>query len=270
MDNPSPFLPHLPADRLAQRYNAAKGNELDSGKMLSPESSSALAANAFGFFLAEPERLPPLPGMEDMGWPSQSVLPEVCVRFPWAGGLHPWLDMLIETPTHLIGIESKRFEPFRSMGQGTFSDAFRRDVWGAGMAGFQAVRDAIIGAGSATTGGIATTGNDAAAFDGIDAAQLVKHALGLYTQAGRRNPTKKAVLCYVYADPETWPDGRAIDHRRRALHARAISNFAAAVQRCDVQFMALTYPALLASWLATADPALREHASAVRAAFDIT
>lgn len=66
MGHPSPFLPHLPADRLAQRYNAAKGNELDSGKKHSPESSSALAANAFGFFLDAPELLPPLPGMEDM------------------------------------------------------------------------------------------------------------------------------------------------------------------------------------------------------------
>jgi hypothetical protein len=78
MNRPSPFLPRLPLDRLAQRYNAAKGNELASGKMRSPELSSALAANAFGFFLEAPERLPPLPGTEDMGWPSQSVRPEVC------------------------------------------------------------------------------------------------------------------------------------------------------------------------------------------------
>lgn len=202
MDHPSPFLPHLPADRLAQRYNAAKGNELDSGKMHSPESSSALAANAFGFFLDAPERLPPLPGVKDMGGSSQSVLPEVCVRFPWAGGLHPWLDVLIETPTHLIGIESKRFEPYRALGHGRFSDAFGRDVWGVRMAGYQAVRDAITSAGTAMTGGTATKSSAATAFDGIDAAQLVKHALGLYTQAGRRTPPKKAVLCYLYADPE--------------------------------------------------------------------
>lgn len=158
------------------------------------------------------------------------MLPEVCVRFPWAGGLHPWLDVLIETPTHLIGIESKRFEPYRSLGLGTLSDAFQRDVRGMRMAGFQAVRDAIIGAGSAMTGGVATKGGAATTFEGIDAAQLVKHALGLYTQAGRRTPPKKAVLCYLHADPEKWPDGRLIDTVRRALHARAIDNFAAAVQ----------------------------------------
>lgn len=245
MNHPSPFLPHLPADRLAQRYKAAKGNELDSGKMLSPESSSALAANAFGFFLDAPARLPPLPGTEDMGWPSQSVLPEVCMRFPWAGGLHPWLDVLIETSTHIIGIESKRFEPYRSLRQGTFSNAFQRDVWGMNMAGFQSVRDSIAGPATALTGGIGTKSSAAAAFDGIDAAQLVKHALGLHTQAGRHSPPKKAVLCYLYADPAKWSDGRAISPDRRALHARAVDNFAVAVKGCDVQFMALTYSTLL-------------------------
>lgn len=269
MDHPSPFLPHLPVERLAQRYNAAKGNELDSGKMRSPESSSALAANAFGFFLDAPERLPPLPGMEGVGWPSQSVLPEVCVRFPWAGGLHPWLDVLIETPTHLIGIESKRFEPYRSLGHGTFSEAFQRDVWGVRMTGFQEVRDAISNAGSAMTDGNPTVGSAATAFDGIDAAQLVKHALGLYTQARRRTPPKRAVLCYLYANPEKWPDGRAVDPGRRVLHTRAIANFAVAVQRCDVQFVALTYTALLRSWLASADPGLQGHANAIQVTFDI-
>jgi hypothetical protein len=136
------------------------------------------------------------------------------------------------------------------------------------MAGFQAVRDAITGAATAMTGEIATKGSAATAFDGIDAVQLVKHALGLYTQAGRRTPPKKAVLCYLYADPANWPDGRAIDPDRRALHARAIDSFAAAVQRCDVQFKVLTYPALLTAWLASTDSGLRDHANAVRAAFD--
>jgi len=63
----SPFLPHLRSDLLKSAYRKAAGNELASGKMLSPESSSALAGNAFGLFLDRPELLPPLPGTEAWG-----------------------------------------------------------------------------------------------------------------------------------------------------------------------------------------------------------
>ena len=40
----------------------APGGELASGKFDSPESSAALVANAFGWFLQQPRKLPPLPG----------------------------------------------------------------------------------------------------------------------------------------------------------------------------------------------------------------
>jgi hypothetical protein len=40
---------------------------------------------------------------------------EYCARFPWSGGRHPWLDALAETPETIIGVESKRFEPYRDI-----------------------------------------------------------------------------------------------------------------------------------------------------------
>jgi hypothetical protein len=42
-------------DRLAK----AGGREMASGKLQSPESSAALAVNCFGWFIEQPERLPP-------------------------------------------------------------------------------------------------------------------------------------------------------------------------------------------------------------------
>jgi hypothetical protein len=50
------------------------------------------------------------------------------MRFPWAGGRHPWLDVAIETPNWLIGVEAKRYEPFRAQANATFSDAFVRGI----------------------------------------------------------------------------------------------------------------------------------------------
>ncbi len=62
------FLPGVPAEEIERIFNAAPGNEIVSGKFDSPESSAALAANAFGFFLNGEWDLPPLPMCEWMDW----------------------------------------------------------------------------------------------------------------------------------------------------------------------------------------------------------
>ena len=54
------LLPGLPADLIRAAYASAPGNEIESGEFFSPESSSALAANAFGLFLARAADLPPI------------------------------------------------------------------------------------------------------------------------------------------------------------------------------------------------------------------
>ena len=46
------FLPGVPGDDIERILNAAPGDEIKSGKFDSPESSSALAVNTFGFFLS--------------------------------------------------------------------------------------------------------------------------------------------------------------------------------------------------------------------------
>ena len=97
------FWPPLPAMRSA----AGKFDHLES-------AAARWLSNAFGFFLHRVLDAAPAVGLSGCGmarplrWRSKPT-----VRFPWSGGRHPALDCLVATPSALVGIESKRFEPFR-------------------------------------------------------------------------------------------------------------------------------------------------------------
>jgi hypothetical protein len=227
------FLPGVPIAHVCARLAAAGGDEIGSGKLANPESSAALAINAFGWFIERPTDLPPLPGTEAMGTPER-VEVEYCARFPWSGGRHPWLDAAVITPTHLIGIESKRFEPFRDTKKVSLSSAYDRPVWGGRMGRFAATRDAL------RSGELR--------FRHLDAAQLVKHAFGLVTEA--RRLSRRPVLFYLYAEPDARGERQisAEDHRR---HREEIAAFAQAVDGDEVTFLSTSY----LQWIDTAPPA---------------
>tara|TARA_R110000868_G_scaffold70819_3_gene207991 strand:- start:34109 stop:34885 length:777 start_codon:yes stop_codon:yes gene_type:complete len=256
MDNDN-FLPGLPVDLIRAAYLAAPGNEIESGKFASPESSAALVANTFGLFLDRPEALPSLPGTEKEGWPAKSVTLEGIVRFPWSGGRHPCLDVLIETETALIGVESKRYEPYRSKSKSELSDAYWRPVWGESMCGYEHLRDGVR--------------DNPGQFARLDAAQLVKHAFGLRTAAHRdpRCVGKKPILFYLYAEPSIWPDGREISKENFENHRNEISSFQKTVSDDEVSFVSSSYHSLLQKWSENADALINEHMSAVAGKFDI-
>jgi hypothetical protein len=48
----SNLLPHLPIEAILAAFEKAGGDEIKSGKFESLESSAALAANTFGYFLS--------------------------------------------------------------------------------------------------------------------------------------------------------------------------------------------------------------------------
>lgn len=224
------FLPGEAVDHVLARLAKAGGNEAGSGKLSSPESSAALAVNCFGWFIGRPERLPPLPGLEDTGTPDM-VDVEFSARFPWRGGRHPWLDAVVRTPTTLIGIESKRFEPFRDHKTVALSTAYDRPVWGRNMSRFEAMRDRLR--------------TEPGTFRHLDAAQLLKHAFGLVTEGRRQD--RAPVLCYLYAEPamrgdEPIPVGDIERHRAE------IARFAAAVAGDEVRFIATSYRDWLRTW----------------------
>lgn len=227
----SPFLPGVPEDRVRTALAAAGGNEIESGKLDSPQSSAALAVNAFGWFVERPADLPPFSPLADLDWPAHRVDVERQMRFPWRGGRHPWLDAAVETATHLIGIESKRFEPFRDAKTVNLSDAYDRDVWGDGMAQFTVMRDVL------------RSGN--IVFTYLDATQLVKHAFGLITESNRVG--KVPVLLYLYAEPAK-RGATDITPDTLARHRAEIVGFATAVAGAAVRFAARSYREWFAGW----------------------
>lgn len=240
----SRFLPYLDADRITAALSRSPGNELRSGKFDSPESSAALVANGFGRFLDRPADLPPLPGVPMAA--AVEVELEAEMRFPWSGGRHPWLDVGVTTATTLIGIESKRYEPFRPAKASGFAEVYDRPVWGANMGRYtRLMHDLVAGR---------------VVFRHLDAVQLVKHALGLRTRAEKR--ALGAVLVYLHAEPPRWAgSGKPVDPAAIAGHRHEVAQFAGLVRGDQVAFVALRWADLLADWAAR--PGLSAHAAAL-------
>jgi len=239
-----PFLPGVPIAHVLARLTKAGGREAESGKLSSPESSAALAANCFGWFIERPLQFPPLPGLETAGTPER-VDVEFCARFPWTGGRHPWLDAVVETSTTVIGVESKRFEPFRDTPCVEFSDAYDRPVWGDAMRGFERMRDRL------------RSGDER--FVHLDAAQLVKHAFGLVTQGKRRR--RAPVLFYLFAEPGE-RNGRRIAPDEHARHRADMARFGEAVAGDAVAFHFASYREWLSTWRGL-DGAVASHGQAI-------
>ena len=255
------FLPCVPGWRIEEIFNAAPGNEIATGKFDSPRSSARLAANAFGFFLCRPALLPPLPACKGEDWPAESLAIEEEVRFPepWPGPIHSHPDVLITTPSALIGVESKRFEPFDKNRVEHISDAYWR-CWGEKMRGYESVRDRLR--------------REKGARVSLNEAQLIKHAFALRTRVHRedRDRDLRPVLYYVNAEPNVIPgdgpeDGTPIDEAAKAMHRKEVKAFAQAVEGDEVRFVACTYRELLAAWQQDDSPEVRAHAEAVNRCF---
>lgn len=237
----------VPPLAVREALRRAGGNELESGKLASPESSAALAVNAFGWFISCPELLPALPGLADIDWPAVAVDVERQMRFPWRGGRHPWLDATIETPRVLVGVESKRFEPFRDTKTATLSAAYDREVRGNGMEPWTRLRDDL------RSGSLK--------FVHLDAVQLVKHSFGLVTEGRRLG--KEPVLFYVFAEPSS-RSGRPIKPEAIVLHRSEIRQLSELVAGARVRFAASSYRDWMADWKGKA----RDHAELISKRFD--
>ena len=238
------FLPGVPEATVREIYGRAAGNEIASGKFASPQSSAALAANGFGWFLERPSNCPLFPSVAEIGGPVRTVAIERELRFPWGGGRHPWLDAVLWTDTHVIGIESKRHEPFRDSKVAKLSDAYDRDVWGEAMQGWCAMRDLLRA--------------EPRRYKHLDAAQLVKHALGLATESARSG--LHPVLVYLYAEPL---DACRNPEVAFLAHRREIEDFHAIVAGNRVRFATCSWR----GWLACFTERAADHARAVHEAF---
>ncbi len=239
------FLPGVPVRYVLQRLAKADGHEASSGKLASPESSAALAVNTFGWFHDRPECLPPLPTPGETISHATLVEVEYCARFPWSGGKHPWLDAWAETHEAIIGVESKRFEPYRGPKDVELSATYDRPVWQGRMTPYEAMRDKLR--------------SRVEHFQFLDAVQLVKHAFGLVTEGRRKK--KRPYLVYLFAEPTEYA-ARPIDDARRVGHRAEIARFAKAVNEAEVGFGAISYREWLDSW-SDLDPELVGHRAAI-------
>lgn len=237
MTDPS-FLPGVPADAVLAALARLPGSDLDS-----PDSSSALVANTFGWFLDRPRLLLPFPGVP-MGLP-ESVELGVEMQLPMRGTRHPRFDAVVTTPTTLVGIVSKRYQPFRPAKTTQFTEPFEARDWGPGMARYGAMRAAL------------TTGRQT--YRHLDAVTLVKQAYALRTQSVKR--ARGAVLVYLHAAPAQWANGKPVDPKAIARHQAEVADFGRAVKGDDVTFASLRWSDLLAQW--AKQPALAAQAAAV-------
>lgn len=241
------FLADLPVEGIVECLKRSPGHEYRSGKMDSPDSSAALVANAFGWFLNRADQMPEIRGL-----PSgkvTSVTLEAEMRYPWREGRHPWLDVGMESDTTLIGIEARRYEPFRPAKNSGFSEIYDRPVWREKMPRFTELRDEMV------------KGN--IGFEALDAVTLIKSAYGIWTRAEKR--ASGAVLVYLYADPVAWANGKKVDAARKSLHRKELAEFSNLVAGDGVAFVRLRWTDLLDQWANVA--ALLPHVAALRARF---
>lgn len=241
------FLPDLPVEGITECLKRSPGHEFRSGKMEGPESSAALVANAFGWFLHRAAQLPPLQGVPSGA--ITSVTLEAEMRYPWKEGRQPWLDVGMESATTLIGIEARRYEPFRPAKATGFSEIYDRPVWREKLPRFTQLRDDLV--------------KGEVAFEALDAVQLIKSAYGIWTRAEKR--ASGAVLVYLYADPKNWANGKPVDAGLKARHRKELAQFSSLIAGDGVAFVRLRWADLLAQWAGV--PQLQAHAAGLRGMF---
>ncbi len=217
---PSAELNLVPGVRLADLqadYAQGSGSEL-AGKFRAAHSSSALAANTFGPWRLDPRPLPLL------GETNFTTLQFERKCSTGLGGIPPNLDLLVENARTVIGVESKFLE-ILSPKPPHFSDSYQRknlpqmeESWAKLLDNLKTSRPQY-----------------------LDAAQLVRHYLGLRNQPVFHG--RKIILLYLFWEPENWSDFPEYRQHRAELAA-----FQQAVTDSEVAFVWMTYPDLWRHW----------------------
>ncbi len=188
-------------------------------KFLAAHSSTALAVNVFGPFRQNASlRMP-------WGGAFTSVQFERKCPHGVGRGKPPNLDVLLDGPSHVVGIESKCLETIGDR-RAEFKPAYDEDLRGARRETpwFREMQRLIA---------------NPRAYRRLDAAQLVKHALGLaFSFAGRRT-----TLAYLFWEPTNASELTIFQEHRADLH-----RFKAAVEGGAPDFDFLSYQDLWNRW----------------------
>jgi hypothetical protein len=207
-------------------------------KFHAAHSSAGLAANTFGPFLREERGIP----IEDATFTGETHLEVTCPS--GLRGTPPTLDCLVDGPV-VLAVESKCTEPF-SAHVARFADDYARAMATAHPTWRREYERLV---------------EDPTRYRYLDAAQLLKHYLGVR----RQFPRRPVALAYIY-----WEPTNAHEIAACGIHAAELTEFRKRVRDPKLPFIAMPYPELWDDWAsARRPPWLRQHAAALRRRYKI-
>ncbi len=195
-------------------------------------SSTALVASAFAPWRSRPHELP----LAGLG-PFCGLRLEERLQIPHGGGT-PNLDVALDGPEGLVGVESKLTEHLAPLGRRPWRPAYHRPAMAAALEG-----------GWRATFSDLVAGRWAPRY--LDAGQLVRHALSL-RRAGR--------LVLVFWEPV---DGD--DHAEVVAHRAEVAELVARVGDAPPCLSALTWAEVFDAWA----PLVPAHVAALRARYEV-
>lgn len=243
------LVPHIEPFMFEGDLRQGAGSELNSRGKSPPKfaaaySSAALAVNCFAPFksyIGDLRLLGPY-GFQNIGFEHQCpIWPENRKLTP------PNLDALVRREGGVVGIESKCTEILGSK-KAKFAPRYESIVekqldlpW---LETYQALKD------------------DPTLFNRLDAAQLVKHCLGLRSTF----PDQDISLVYIFWEPEN-----ALDFEIFKTHRSEVQKFTDMVTGSSVKFAAISYLELWETWVGKGCPQwLMEHVGSLRLRYAVT
>ncbi len=204
---------------------AGAGNELvdgsrDPAKFCAAFSSSALAVNAFGPFRHQPQNL------ELVGYQGFSSAQFEKPLPTGLKGTDPHLDFYAAGLVQIVCVESKFLEPLWPK-VARFTNSYEGAIESLAEPMWTNVYQELKG--------------DPSLFKFLDAAQLVKHYLGMRNTLGK--VTAEQALFYIYWEPTNSGD---IEEYRS--HRKELEHFTEAVRNSQIKFAARSYRQLWAEW----------------------
>jgi hypothetical protein len=204
-------------------------------------SSAALAVNTFGPFRHRPEHLTLLGESGFVEFQFQKQLPTGLQGAP------PHLDAIAIGGSGTVCIESKFLETL-SEKDARFPPAYAAAVEQLAESPWADMYRLLIA--------------EPRHFQRLDAAQLVKHYLGM--RHTLTPETTRVLLLYLYWEPE---DADRVDAFR--AHRAELESFAEAVAGTSVGFVAMSYSALWADWERSCSwPDIAEHVNLLRQRYE--
>ena len=256
------LIPGVALDDFKADLDAADGNELRDGKtrpakFCASYSSSALAVNTCAPFKAHLDALT-LAGIT--GFITAPTFEGKCPNglFEANGepSRSPNLDVLAFAGHTVVAVESKFLEPLSKKKQ-ELSPKYLAPF--LGTEDTDPVAEPEWSEMYTRVARMAVYPKEDLPYTRLDAAQLVKHYLGLKVSY----PQQKRVLVYLYWEPV---NAGGIDACKR--HRLEVEDFARRVQGCDTTFISMSYPDLWHEWETTSTwPGMPKHLARLRARY---